>query len=185
MTYNCIYNNTIIGGSGNATTCYGIYNTGNDSMSNTVRKNTITLTPSNTTSQITAINFASYSGAQGTLTVDSNTITNCTSSSVSTAEWDGIKLTTSLNFTTNIRANNITNNKYGSTGVTATGVFYPIFVSAGANTNTGSSLNINDNIISLLRYLKKNTNDDTVYMGYRDGKYYLIDRHGLIGFIST
>ncbi len=143
-----VYNNAIIGGSGNTTTCYGIYNTGNDSMSNTIRKNTVSLSPSNTGSQIAQIAVLSYSGAQGTLNIDSNTIQNCTATSAAGADWLGIYINSSINFTTNIVGNTFSNNTYGSSSVTATGQFHAIYVSSGANTNSGSSITIAGNSIS-------------------------------------
>ncbi len=142
-----IANNSITGGNGTTTNVYGIWTSTGINSNLDIIGNTITLVSASTVTTLYGINNEmGGSGTNNTVSINNNTITNCSYPTATSAPFYLLyQQSGAYNF--NCYGNNITNNTLGAAGTSAIGPFGAIYTT-GSNTLAGSVWNINNNTIS-------------------------------------
>lgn len=164
-----VENNTIIGGTHGAflhtTTLYGVFlSTGINSNAD-VHNNTITLTSSATTSQMSAIsNAMGGTGTTNTINITNNTVQNCVWNTVTTGNAYLIYHTSSA-YNLNITGNTVTNFTAGNGTSTSTGTISGIYT-FGGNSTTGSQWIFANNTITNLHRSQSVAGTGLMYLMY-------------------
>lgn len=121
VSYNTINNNTTGNAANNhVSTLRGILTSNTSPNANgTINNNTITLQFGGTNSQVSCIeNSAGNTGSTNTITINNNTIQNCTNVTATTSTWYGIWNNASSPTNLNIQNNTFTGNQTNATGAT-------------------------------------------------------------------
>lgn len=164
-----VENNTIIGGTHGAflhtTTLYGVFlSTGINSNAD-VHNNTITLTSSATTSQMSAIsNAMGGTGTTNTINITNNTVQNCVWNTVTSGNAYLIYHTSS-SYNLNITGNTVTNFTAGNGTSTSTGTISGIYT-FGGNSTAGSQWIFANNTITNLNRSQSAASTGLMYLIY-------------------
>jgi trimeric autotransporter adhesin len=149
-----IANNTINGGTGHTTTFYGIFTSTGTNSNVDIYGNTVTLTPSVTSSTVYGINNGmGASGTSNTVNIYNNILENCSFPAATSAAFYGIYQNSSP-FNTNIYGNIVRNNTKQGTGAS-----YLLY-------NSGGGANGFENMYNNSVYNNSNTAAATMYCLY-------------------